>query len=280
MHFRVMASRHSAFYTPLLTCVATLREQEHEVEYQVLQPGQRGYALLRDGEVDVMQAAVSSSWGLLAQNIQPVPVHFAQINGRDGFFLVGRRPETEFAWKNLEGKTLLADHGTQPLVMLKYALQYNGVAWEKIKAVDAGTPAEMEAAFRGGAGDYVHLQAPIAAGHIVASVGASMPPVAFSSLWCSRDYQHTDEYRVFLDAYVKAREWSRTAPTSEVAARETSFFPETSQELLADTVARYQRLGTWDGGIKIPREQYEQALTVFETVGAISRRYPYEQVVG
>ena len=90
MHFRIMASRHSAFYTPLLTCIAFLREDGHEVSYSVLGRGQRGYALLRDGEVDVMQSAVSSNWPLREQGIEPLPVHFAQINQRDGFFIVGR----------------------------------------------------------------------------------------------------------------------------------------------------------------------------------------------
>jgi NitT/TauT family transport system substrate-binding protein len=279
MQFRIMASRHSAFYTPLLTCITGLRQQGHDVEYRVLQPGQRGYALLRDGEVDVMQSAVSSSWALLELNTQPVPVHFAQINCRDGFFVVGRRPEPDFRWKTLEGKTLLADHGAQPLVMLQYAVKYNGVDWDRINVVDAGAPAEMESAFRGGAGDYVHLQAPIAVGEIVTSVGASMPPVAFSSLCCSRAYQRTDAYRTFLHAYAEAREWSLTAPAGEVADCEASFFPEISSGLLAETVARYQRLGTWDGAIEIPHDLYEQALTVFQSAGAISHRYPYDLVV-
>jgi hypothetical protein len=189
MRFRIMASRHSAFYTPLLTCIAFLREDGHEVSYSVLGRGQRSYALLRDGQIDIMQSAVSSNWPLREQGIEPLPVHFAQINQRDGFFIVGRQPESDFPLKNLEGKTLIADHGSQPLVMLKYALKYNGVDWKRIKVVDSGSPDQMEATFRSGTGDYIHLQAPVMAGEILASVGASMPPVAFSSLCCARAFQ-------------------------------------------------------------------------------------------
>jgi len=82
----------------------------------------------------------------------------SQINQRDGFFLVGRRPEPVFDWKKLEGQTLLADHGLQPLVMLKYAVRHNGADWKKIKVIDAGTPEKMQAAFGAGSADYVHLQ--------------------------------------------------------------------------------------------------------------------------
>jgi hypothetical protein len=65
-----------------------------------------------------------------------------------------------------------------------------------------------------------------------------------------------------------------------VAARETSFFPDIGIEALAAAVARYQELGCWEGGIEIPRDLYEQALTVFESAGAIGWRHRYEEVVG
>jgi NitT/TauT family transport system substrate-binding protein len=133
-----------------------------------------------------MQSAVSSNWKPREQGIEPLPVHFAQINQRDGFFIVGRQPDPEFQWKALEGRTLLADHGVQPLAMLKYAVKQNGVEWGKIKVIDAGTPDKMQAAFTGGSADYVHVQGPFAVGEVVASVGASMSPVAFSSLCCAR----------------------------------------------------------------------------------------------
>jgi NitT/TauT family transport system substrate-binding protein len=207
MRLRITASRHSAFYSPLLSCVEFLRRSDHEVVYGVLSPGQKSYVLLGSGEVDVMQSAVSSNWKLMDRGMEPLPVHFAQINRRDGFFLVGRQPDAAFDFRKLEGATLLADHGLQPLVMLKYAVRHNGADWNRIRVVDAGTPEEMAALWSTGAGDYVHLQGPVvageAAGEIVASVGAAVPPVAFSSLCCARRFLETPPYRVFLEAYGK-----------------------------------------------------------------------------
>jgi hypothetical protein len=138
----------------------------------------------------------------------------------------------------------------------------------------------MEAAFRSGTADYVHLQGPVAAAEIIASVGASMPPVAFSSLACARAYQGTEGYDTFLKSYKSAREWIRTAQAEEVAAKEASFFPGIDAAILAATVTRYQRLGCWDGGIDISRDLYEQALNVFQSLGAIAWRHRYEEVVG
>jgi NitT/TauT family transport system substrate-binding protein len=280
MPLRIMASRHSAFYSPLLCAIKFLRDQGQEVVYSVLAEGQRSHVLIRDGAVDIMQSAVSSNWKPRERGVEPLPVHFAQINCRDGFFLAGREADPAFQWKKLEGLTLLADHGLQPLAMLKYAVQQNGADWNKIKVVDARTPDKMEAAFRAGTGNYLHLQAPIAFGEVVAAVGAALPVVAFSSLCCARAFLTTVAYRGFVETYKRAREWVRSAPAGEVAAAEASFFPGTAQELLADAVTRYQALGCWEGSIEIPRDLYEQALNVFQAAAEIAWRHRYDEVVG
>ena len=81
---RVMASRHSAFYSPLLGAIAGgfLQEEGFESVYTPLPPGKTVAQLLAAGEIDVAQSAVSSSWGPLEQGQQPPIVHFAQINRR------------------------------------------------------------------------------------------------------------------------------------------------------------------------------------------------------
>jgi NitT/TauT family transport system substrate-binding protein len=287
MALRIMVSRHSAFYSPLISTIAAgfLKEKQIDATYDVLPPGGRSHVLIRDGIVDIMQSAVSSNWRLIEADVEPRPVHFAQINRRDGFFLAGRRQDPDFSWKRLEGSTLLADHGLQPLVMLQYAVHHNGVEWSRIRVVDTGSPESMEAAFRAGQGDYVHLQAPAPhqmekdeAGFVVASVGRSMPPVAFSSLCASAAFLETDTARAFLRAYEKARQWVREAPPAEVAAREVSFFPGVDAEALTAAIAAYQDLGCWQGDLAIPEDLYEQALTVFEYAGGIRRRHPYSSV--
>jgi NitT/TauT family transport system substrate-binding protein len=287
MLLRVKVSRHSAFYSPLIATIAAgfLDRQGIDATYRVLGPGERSHLLIRDGIVDVMQSAVSSSFQLLERAESPLPAHFAQINQRDGFFLVARALGPSFQWKDLERKTLLADHGLQPIVMLRYAAKCNQVDWSLVRLVDAGTPEEMSLAFRSGAGDYVHLQGPAAqqleqdgSGRIIASVGQAMPPVAFSSLCASREFLQTPTCAAFLSAFASAKEWVRGAPPEEVAAKEASFFPDIDVSVLAAAVRRYQSLGCWDGGIGISRELYEQALNVFEWAGEITERHAYQNV--
>jgi NitT/TauT family transport system substrate-binding protein len=230
-----------------------------------------------------MQSAVSANWKPMEAGESPLPVHFAQVNQRDGFFLVGRKPDSAFSWKKLEGGTVIADHGWQPLTMLKYAAKMNSADWARIRFINAGTPDEMQRVFREGDADYVHLQAPAShqleaegAGSVVASVGASMPIVAFSSLCCSRDFLRTETCRKFLQAYTESREWVRCALPREVAEKQAGFFPGIDKSVLAAAIGAYQKVGNWEGGVAIPRSLYEQSLTVFE--GEVQRRHSYDDV--
>jgi len=276
-----MASRHSAFYSSLIATLA----RGFPASYSVLQPGQRSQNLIREGAVDIMQSAVSSNWGPMDRGESPLPVHFALINRRDGFFLAGREFDKPFEWKDLEGASLLADHGGQPFAMLRYAAHFNDVDWGKVSVLDRGTPEEMIEAFGRGEGDFIHLQAPgpqileeEGIGWTRVSVGASMPEVAFSTLCCSRDFTQTPRFTEFLEAYQQSREWVRTVDPREVAVIEKSWFPGVSEDALAEAVSRYQRLGTWSDGMEITDELYEQALNVFEYAGGLRTRHPRSTV--
>jgi NitT/TauT family transport system substrate-binding protein len=283
----VFASRHSAFYSPLIASITAgfLAQEGIDAAYRVLAPGERSQDLIREGTADIIQSAVSSNWKPMEAGNSPLPVHFAQINQRDGFFLAARDEDPAFNWNKLEGRILLADHGGQPLAMLKYAVQHNGADWSRIKVIDRGAPERMMEAFRAGEGDYVHLQGPgpeILAdeGHsrCAFSVGASMPAVAFSSLCCSRAFVGTGGCQAFLRGYAKAREWVRTAKPAEVAAKQIAWFPNLRAEVLAASVARYQALGNWDGSVAIDRNLYEQALNVFEFSQLVKSRHPFDAV--
>ena len=280
---RLMVSRHSTFYTPLIAVVGAgfLREEGEEGRYRVLPPGRRLHELIRSGDVDVMQTAVSSNWEAIERGEDDLAVHFAQINRRDGFFIVAREPEPDFNWKRLEGDEVLADHGRQPLAMLRYAAHVRGTDWSRVKAVDTGTPEEIERAFHGGRGRYAHLQGPGAqsAGHVVASVGEAIGDCAFSSIACSRAFVETDRARAFVRAFRKGLAWAIGTPAAEIAARLAECFPDVESTALAASVARYQELGCWSADPAIPPGQYEKSIDIFLHAGRIKRRHAYESVV-
>ena len=284
----LMVSRHSAFYSPLIATAAAgfLAAEGLAGKYRVLGAGESGRELLRTGEVEVLQSAVGSNWGPLEAGEEELPLHFAQINIRDGFFIASRKPREEFDWRDLEGRSFVADHGGQPMLMLRYAAKRQGVEWKRVKLVDAGDVESMDKAFRDGRGDFIHQQGPApqqlekdGLAQVVASVGAAMPPVAFSSLCAMPTWLASEKAGAFTRAYRKAREWTRRAPAAEIAAAEKEYFPHVGDDVLAAAIDRYQRLGCWEGDLTIPEDLYEHALEVFLSGAAITRRHPYELVV-
>jgi NitT/TauT family transport system substrate-binding protein len=285
---RIMVSRHSAFYSPLIGAIAGgfLRQEGFEASYAVVPPGKGVQDLIGSGEIDVAQSAVSSSWPALEKRQTPKAVHFAQINERDGFFICARRSDPRFTWDKLAGARVLVDGVGQPLAMFKYACHKMGLDYSKINVINAGGPDEMDEAFRRGQGDYVHLQGPYpqqlqkeGIGHVVASVGKAIGPVAFSSLIASREWLRSDAAKAFTRAYRASRKWANEGRASEIADAEREYFPKIDHDVLTETIRFYQQLGAWGGDIPIPRLAYEAALDVFLHSNVITKRHRYEDVV-
>lgn len=88
---KLMALRHSAFYSPYLMTMAGghLKRAGFDVDYRVQTPDNLVRDRLLDGSCHVSQSAVAASFADFNRNpADPGPVrHFAQINSRDGFLL-------------------------------------------------------------------------------------------------------------------------------------------------------------------------------------------------
>jgi len=283
----IQFTRFSAFYSPLIATIAGgfLAEEGFAPKHSVAPPGKSAIEGVVAGSVHVCQSAPSQGFGPLERGQTPPVMHFAQINEMDGFFLTARAPDPGFTWDRLRGKRVLVDHGGQPLAMFKYACHKRGLDFTSIQAIDVPSD-RMDAAFRGGEGDYIHQQGPAPqqlehdkVGHVVASVGQAIGPCAFSSLAATRAWLGTDMARRFMRAYRKARTWLLATPATRVAEAEASFFPETDRAVLTSTIAYYQKLGCWTPHVEITRPAFETTLDVFLHAGVIAKRHRYEDVV-
>ena len=283
----IQFTRFSAFYTPLIATIAGgfLKEEGFAPKHSVAPAGTSAIDGLVKGTVHVCQSAPSQAFGPLEKGQRPPAVYFAQINEKDGFFLTGRAADPAFTWEKLRGKRVLVDHGGQPLAMFKYACHRRGLDFAAITALDVPS-AQMDAAFRRGEGDYIHQQGPApqqlehdGVGHIVASVGEAIGPVAFSSLAATREWLGTDAAKRFTRAYRKTRAWVINTPAAQIAEAEASFFPEIDRAVLTATIAFYQKLGCWTPHVEITRPAVEAALDVFLHAGLITRRHRYEDIV-
>ena len=286
-HLKIMVSRHSAFYSPLIATISGnfLDQYGISASYHIADKGNT-IEEVGNGNMDIGQAAVSGSWSYL-ENIQKPPVtHFAQINSYDGFFILGRKELDFFSWDEITKGKFLFVHGGQPEAMLRYALSKKGIDLNRVDKIFSNGGDEMMKQWDDGIADFFHEQGAYPQqleyenkGKILGSVGQVIGPVAFSSLICNWDWVRSDIYYKFIEAYAKAREWVNTAEPFEVAEIERDYFPNISIESISKAIEFYQKLGTWDKDIKIEPELYEKALDVFEFSNLIKSRYDYDDVV-
>ena len=284
----ILFSRFSAFYSPLIATMAGgfLAQEGLTASHGVVPPGGSAVRALEAGEAQVAQSAVSQGFLSLGRGQQPTTRHFAQINERDGFFIAGREADPDFSWDRLAGRRVLVDHGGQPLAMFQYACHCQGLDYSAIEAVDAGDPEAMEAAFRAGEADFIQLQGPApqqlaheGLGQVLASVGAAIGPVAFSSLMATPEWLAGPQAQAFTRAYRKARAWVRESDPAEIAAAEIGFFPGISKEALEATLTAYQSLGCWSAHLEIRPEPYRVAQAVFRHAGKLAEEQAMEGVV-
>ena len=277
----------SAFYSPLIATMSGgfLKEEGLEYEWSVAPPGTSAIDAVVSGKADVIQSAPSQGFNPLKQGARPAVLHFAQVNEMDGFFISGRKTDTEFSWKKLEGAEVVMFKAGQPNIMFRYACHQAGIDFEKIIPITPGGAADLDKAFRDGLGSYVQQQGPYPqqlenddVGHIVTQVGPKIGRCAFSSLAAAPDWLETDEAEAFVRAYRKARVYLNETPAAEIASAESDFFPDVELNALTRCIEAYQQLGCWTPHVEITREAFEVTLDVFQHAGVIRERYPYELI--
>eukprot|EP00667_Euglena_gracilis_P015901 EG_transcript_16584 len=281
--------RFSAFYTPLLLTIQSeaLRRSGIQVTYDRVTPDRPLDAGLKDGSVQVGQSAPSLAFQAVLRREAPAARHFAVLNRRDGFFLVGRQPaHRPFPWRTLEGRTVLVDHFFQPHALFFTALRKQGVDVSRLTIVDAGSPDQIEAAFRAGAGDFAHLQGPApqqieadGLGHVVASVGEATGELYFSSLCAMPAWLRTPVAQQFFAAYRLARAAAHSGDPDDIARRIAGFLPEVSYAVLMQTIAAYQLIQTWAGEDRCSPQLYDTTVGVFRATGYIDARPAMDDII-
>ena len=278
-NIRIQFTRFSAFYSPLIATVAGgfLEKEGLQGDLSVAEHGVSALEALLRGDVDLVQSAPSQAFVSAENGEMPPAVHFAQINNTDGFFIAGRKANSKFTLQDLKGKRVIVDHGGQPLHMFNYACHKVGLKLSDFEAIDAGSADDMVAAFKGGEGDYVHLQGPApqqleieGSGVVVGRLGDWIGPCAFSSLASRSDWLKTDKAVAFMRAFRAARQWVNRTPALRVANSEMPYFSGISVEALTEAIVAYQALGCWSGQVEIVSDEIAASVEVFRLGGAVA----------
>jgi NitT/TauT family transport system substrate-binding protein len=280
----------SIFYTPQFVTLygGHFAAEGLDVDLRTSTPAVTTTSALIDGTAQVSLGGVMRSLDL-ADRDGPRLVHFAEVNSRNGFFLLSREPRPAFRWSDLAGRTVLSfAEAPTPWQCMLTVLRRHGVDPARVRFERERPVAEAVAAFRAGHGDFLETGQPftetlLAEGtaHLAASMGEATGPLPFSSYMTTT--AALAERRALLERFTRAlfraQRWLAQAPAAEVAALIAPAFPDVAPDVRRAAVARYQAQATWalDPILRAPGYEYLQQILL--DGGFIKRRHRYEDLV-
>ena len=290
-NLRLMDTFRNLFYTPIYVAVSGgfFYERGLNVMFSTMPEGGSAMDMLRSGEVDIAQTGVSRSLMELDLGHEDAPLHIAEINRRDGFFLVSRRDVDSWNWKTLEGASI-APVGFTPVPWnsLRAAMLKHNVDLDEVNLVTGLSARDAIDGFRAGRVDYVHLPHPQAgtlvaegAGQIAVALGPELGHICYSSFAAMPALisSNPSMIQAFVNAFDDALAWLASADDAQIADRAAPFFPDLPVDLLRDSISQYRANNTWPRSSLITPESFNAMRDILIDGGLVRERHSYERLV-
>lgn len=280
----------SIFYAPQFVALYGRHFSGEGLDIDVVtaRAGDTTTAALMDGRAAIALGGIMRSLDL-ADRGGPFLVHFAEVNARNGFFLLSRERRPLFRWTDLVGTTVVdfAEAPT-PWQCLLTVLRRHGVDPNTVRIERARPLRDAIAAFRRGHGDFLQTGQPfteelVAEGtaHLAASMGEATGPLPFSSYMTSGAFVRNEREVLvrFTRALYAAQRWMARADAKAIADAIAPAFPDVAPEIRQRAVARYLTQATWAREPIIRRDGYEYLQRILLDGGFIKRAHRYEDLV-
>ena len=288
---QLMETFRNLFYTPIYVAVGGgfLHKEGLDVLFGTSPPEQRAVDLLKAGDAHIIQTGLSRSLMDLDLGHDDAPLHVAEINQRDGFFLVSRDTTEGWKWSQLEGSTLIPVGFTPvPVASLKAALRIEGVDIKKIELIEGLGAQEAIDAFRNGEADYIQMPNPQAqqlvddgAGHLATAIGPVLGYICYSSFAVTPAFldARPDMVKRFVRGFYGAQRWLASNETAAVVKTVAPFFPGTEPAVLERSIDRYKQQQTWATDPLIGEDGYTVLRDTLIDGGLVKGRHPYDRLV-
>ncbi|NLJ30799.1 MAG: ABC transporter substrate-binding protein [Clostridiales bacterium] len=289
---RLCEVTHSIFYAPQYAAINLGYFAEEGINLQLSsgEGADKVMSAVLSNNADVGFAGPEASIYVYNEGKTDNTKVFALLTQRDGSFLVGRRPDPDFTWEKVRGKTILPGRkGGVPYMTLEYVLRKNKIDPEKDVRLDNSIQfALMAGAFTNGTGDYVTLFEPTASmleaqgkGYIVASVGTESGEISYTAYFAKKSFlqQNGGTAERFTKAIYKGQKWVASHSAEEIAKCIAPSFPGTDPKLLATVARRYKDIRAWSPDPVLGPEGFARLQTVMTQAGELKRAVPYGSVV-
>src|SRR5262245_19842808 len=289
-HLTIYEPFRSIFYAPQFVALygRHFAGEGLDVEVVTAAAGATTTGALIDGHAEIALGGIMRSLDV-ADRGGPFLVHFAEVNSRNGFFLLSRERRPDFRWSELVGRIVVdfAEAPT-PWQCLLTVLRTNGVDPATVRIERVLPLPEAIAAFRRGHGDFLQPGQPftdelIADGpaQLAASMGEATGPVPFSSYMTTGAFLRDgrDVLVRFSRALYSAQRWMARTDAKDIAATIAPAFPDITSDTRQRAVARYLAQGTWARDPIIRRPGYEYLQRILPDGGFIRRSHRYEDLI-
>ena len=216
-------------------------------------------------------------------------VHFAEVNSRNGFFLLSRKPRVDFEWRELLGRTVISFAGAPtPYHCMLTVLRRHGVDPADVTFIRNLHGPDAVKALRDGRADFLEAGQPdtedlVAAGtaHLVTSMGEATGPLPFSSYMVTpeRLRRERDVLVRFTRALYRAQRWMAAHEAADIATVMAPAFADIPGDVLTRAVARYRAQATWARDPILRQPGFEYLQDILLNGGFIKRRHRYTDLV-
>ena len=282
----------SVFYAPQYVAINNGFFEENGLKLE-LSTGQGADAVMTSvlaNESDIGFAGPEASIYVYNEGKEDYTQVFAQMTKKDGSLLVSRTDTENFSWEDLKGKTVIPGRkGGVPFMTLEYVLRKNNIDPEKDLVLDDSIKFDLMAgAFAAGDAEYVTLFEPTASmteaqgkGYIVASVGEAAGEIPYTAYFAKKSYieNNKDVIQGFTNAIAKGEKWVKEHSAKEIAEVIQDFFPDTSVEMLTQSIQTYKDIDAWNETPYLKEESFDRLQEVMQSAGELDNKVPYEEIV-
>lgn len=283
---------HSIFYAPLYLAINLGYMEDEGIKIELTNGGGSNISMsaLLSNSADVALLGPETLVYVVKEGSTNHPMVFGQLTKRDGSFLIGRNPVSNFNWLDLANSYIIGGRsGGMPAMTLEYVLNSKGLINGNNVTLDTSVQFDLiTAAFEGGTGDYCTMFEPSASnfvsegrGYYVASVGEESGEVPFTCFMATSTFmsKNPELIKGFLKAVTKAYNYILTHTSAEIAEAISPSFDGTSKELLQSAIEKYVEIDAWSSTPAMTQSAFNKLIAIIENSNIDVSGVKFEDVV-
>ena len=290
MPIRLMENFRAMFYAPYYATHALGFYQREGVEVELLTSDAPGDAVpkLVDGSIDITWGGPMRVMKAHDQDKHSPLQSFCEVVSHDPFFLIGKRGAAPFRLADLTAARFASvSEVPTPWMCLQQDLRDAGLDPEELPRFSDRAMTRNYHALQAGDIDVMQAFEPFIsmaekdqAGDILYAA-SSRGPTAYTAFIATREAcaSHRDEFAAMTRATAKMLAWLYANSAADLAKAVATFFPDVPADILASSLARYQKAGLWSRQTRMIPQGFARLAQSLHSGGFIARIPSYDECV-